>query len=175
MLQFGDGKSFSPLRFSIYARDLKQAILGLRPMGATEQLRQALHRNDVDVRFGAGRQFVTMDGKTVELDAAASTAEVAQALNITPMPSVEIAPKPIDDVPASNITGIQSGAFQDALAQMRSRIAGKQKQAVDLIASSVAAGEAKMDAAAKDVATKVDKEIAAALQEFAPLTNGGPS
>jgi hypothetical protein len=33
-----------------------------------------------------------MDGKTVELSAEASASEVAQALNVTPLPAVQIAP-----------------------------------------------------------------------------------
>lgn len=88
-----------------------------------------------------------------------------------PLPALSIVP---DNTPSSNVTGIQSGAFQNALAKMRQTVADRQKQALAKIESAVASGTARMDRAADDVATKVDKEISAALQEFSPLSNGSP-
>lgn len=86
-------------------------------MGATSDLRQVLGRDDVEVRFGGGRQFVTMDDKTVELSATAAPEDVAQALNVAKVdaavqalaitPPISEAPKPVQVVPAprKNLTG----------------------------------------------------------------------
>jgi hypothetical protein len=177
-------EKFCPVRFRSCAQDLSKAVFELsrERMGATSDLRNHLGVDNVHVRFGDGRKFVTMNDQTVELPADASNEDVAKALNPTPMPSVDIvpaAPAPVpekiqDSGPLSNITGLQSGAFQDALVKMRQKIAAKQMQAVGKIAGAVANAEAKMDAAADEVAAKVDKEISAALQEFAQHTNGGP-
>lgn len=90
-------RGFSPLLFRLYASDLSDAIYALsreRQMGSQAALREALGRNDIEVRFGDGKQYVTMDGKTVELSAEASAQEVAQALNVTPLPAVQIASAP---------------------------------------------------------------------------------
>lgn len=98
------------------------------------------------------------------------------ANDIARLPTVDIAPaKPIDTAPTSNITGLLSGAFKDKLAEMRLKIADRQKQALAKIDGAVVNGAAKMEAAADDVARKVDQEISAALQEFAIHTNGGPA
>lgn len=147
---------FSPLRFSIYARDLSQALSEMSRM---------------QTRIIGSNKFATLNGKTVMVSATATDQEIATALNLD---KIDGAAKPADPV-TSNITGLQSGAFQDALTQMRQRLADRQKHAVGKILASVEAGAAKMDEAADQAAAKVDKEISAALQEFAQHTNGGPA
>lgn len=71
-----------------------------------------------------------------------------------------------------SITGLQSGAFQTMLAEMRKDIAAAQTQGV----SDVMAAK---DAATKDIKTtiagvkeKIKSEVSDALQEFAQFTNG---
>lgn len=102
---------FSPLRFSAYARDLEQAILN---MGSQSELRKALGRDDIEVRFGGGKQFITMDDKTIEIGANASPADVARALNVAKVDEAVQAlpaPKPVSAAPApapvprKNLTG----------------------------------------------------------------------
>lgn len=177
--------SFSHLRFQKYARELSQAVFDLsqETMGATTDLRTRLGNDKVNIRFGNNRKFVSMGETTVELHMSAGDDEVARALNIekingtaetpTELPKVDIAPAV--QVASSNITGLQSGAFQAKLVEMRQKIADRQKQALAKIDSAVVTGAAKMDAAAEDVAVKVGKEISAALQEFAQHSNGGPA
>src|ERR1700748_3430794 len=148
---------FSLLRFSVYARDLSEAI-------------SEMSHERMQTRVIGSNKFATLDGKTVMVSATATDQEIATALNLD---KIDGAAKPLDPV-SSNISGLQSGAFQDALTQMRQKIADRQKQAVGKILNAVETGAAKMDAAADDVAAKVDKEISAALQEFAQHTNGGP-
>jgi len=147
---------FSPLRFSNYARDLEEAVY------------QMLEERQT--RIIGSNKFVTLNGKTVMVSATATEQEIAAALN---RDKIDGTAKPADPV-TSNITGLQSGAFHDALTQMRQKFADRQKQAVGKIMASVETGAAKMDAAADEVSAKVDKEISAALQEFAQHTNGGP-
>lgn len=74
-----------------------------------------------------------------------------------------------------SITGLQSGAFEAKLAEMRKKIADGQNQALAKIDGAVTEGNAKIDAAAEGVKAKVTKEIEDALQEFALTTNGGPA
>ncbi len=95
---------------------------------------------------------------------------------VTPLPIVDITPaKPVDTGPASNITGLVGGAFQAKLAEMRVKIADRQKVALARIDGAVVSGASRIEAAADDVAQKVDKEISAALQEFSQFSNGGPA
>lgn len=74
-----------------------------------------------------------------------------------------------------SITGLQGGAFQAKLAEMRLRIADSQKNSLAHIDGVVAAGSAKLEEAARDAAAKAQAEIDDALQEFATFTNGGPA
>lgn len=87
------------------------------------------------------------------------------------LPPNELAPK----ATPMSITGIQSGAFQAKLAEMRKKIADKQTEALTKIDGAVTSGAAKMHAAVDDVIAKADKEVDAALHEFAQFTNGGPA
>src|ERR1700733_14712049 len=83
-------------------------------------------------------------------------------------PVVNTAPAPTIGVSRSmSITGLQSGAFQAALTQLKQRMADKQNSAVASIAAGMAAGEAKIDAAVSGVTAKIDAEVSDALQEFA--------
>lgn len=83
---------------------------------------------------------------------------------------------PTDEKPRmSNVTGIQAGAFQAKLTEMRQKIANKQTEALTKIDGAVNSGAAKMNAAVDDVITKADREVDAALHEFAQFTNGPES
>ena len=195
-------RAFNPLLFRLYASDLEQAILGLsRERMGVHETRQALGMPELTMSYSDGETEVWTNGDaSAQLQSGASIHQIGEALNATslprvalgpapaftssespttPLPAVEIIPpqvpaKIVDDAPLSNVTGLQFGAFQDALAQIRKRIGDKQQQAVNKIVGAVAAGEAKIEAAAHEVSTKIDKEISAALQEFAQSTNGGP-
>ena len=181
-------RSFNPLLFRLYASDLEQAILGLsRERMGVHETRQALGMPELTMSYSDGETEVWTNGDaSAQLQSGASIHQIGQALNgATPLPAVELNPaveiippqvpaKIVDDAPLSNVTGLQFGAFQDALAQIRKRIGDKQQQAVNKIVGAVAAGEAKIEAAAHEVSTKIDKEISAALQEFSQTTNGGP-
>ena len=129
-----------------------------------------MSRDPMQTRVIGSNKFVTQNGKTVMVSQMATDQEIATALNLD---KIDGAVKPAEPA-GSNITGLQSGAFQDALAQMRQKLADRQKQAVGKILNAVETGAAKMDEAADQAAAKVDKEISAALQEFATHTNGGP-
>lgn len=83
--------------------------------------------------------------------------------------------QPKTEQKSMSITGIQAGAFQAKLAEMRQKIADKQTEALTKIDGAVTSGAAKMNAAVDDVITKADKEVDAALHEFAQFTNGGPA
>lgn len=74
-----------------------------------------------------------------------------------------------------SITGLQEGAFQSKLADMRKKIADTQRQGLDKIDGVVTAGIAKLDDAANGAAAKAQGEIDTALQEFATVSNGGPA
>jgi methionyl-tRNA synthetase len=74
-----------------------------------------------------------------------------------------------------SITGLQQGAFQAKLAEMKQRIADSQVKALTHIESVVTEGAAQLEEAAKGAAAKAQREIDDALQEFAPSTNGGPA
>jgi hypothetical protein len=106
ILPFNGG--FSPDRFQRYARDLGRAIYEMSEeyksdMGSLTKLKEALGSDNIRLRYGNGKQFVTMDDKTVELPADASPEDVAKALNVTPVPVVNLVeePKPDSPVPAS--------------------------------------------------------------------------
>jgi hypothetical protein len=78
-------------------------------MGSQSTLREELGRNDIEVRFGDGKQYVTMDGKTVELSAEASAAEVAQALNLSKIDAAaQPAPAPVQAITAAPIAPVKS-------------------------------------------------------------------
>ena len=74
-----------------------------------------------------------------------------------------------------SITGLQQGAFQSKLAEMRAKVASVQTAGLAEIDGVVTAGVAKLEEAAKGAATKAQSEIDNALQEFATMTNGGPA
>lgn len=74
-----------------------------------------------------------------------------------------------------SVTGIQSGAFESKLADMRKKLADRMTQGLAKIDMAAETGAAKMDAAVEGIVAKVDKEIEDKLQEFATMTNGGPT
>lgn len=73
-----------------------------------------------------------------------------------------------------SITGLQSGAFQAKLAELKQRMAERQNQALAAIDAKVTEGSARLQEAADGAAAKIEKEISDALHEFAESTNGGP-
>jgi molybdopterin-biosynthesis enzyme MoeA-like protein len=85
-----------------------------------------------------------------------------------------VKPEKPEEKPMS-ITGLQEGAFQAKLAEMRKKIAETQLNSLSHMDSVVSAGTAKIEEAAKKAAAKAQKEIDDALQEFATMTNGGPA
>lgn len=100
VLPFDSG--FSPERFRRYADDLARAIYEMSEehkssMGSLQKLKEALGSDNIKLRFGGGKQFVTMDDKTVELPAEASPEDVAKALNVTPVPVVNLVDEPKQD------------------------------------------------------------------------------
>ena len=114
-----------------------------------------------------GNQLVTMDGKTIEVGPMASNGEILAALQ---NPFV-----PTRNTQLMSITGIQSGAFQAKLAEMRQKMADQQAQALAKIDGAVAAGGAQLHAATDGAVAKVNSEVADALHEFGLTTNGGPA
>lgn len=97
--------AFSPVRFRRYAKDLERAMLEMSEeykadMGSLTKLREALGRDNIALHYGNGKQYVTMDDKTVELPADAGVEDVAKALNVTPMPVVNMVEDPKQDAPA---------------------------------------------------------------------------
>lgn len=79
--------------------------------------------------------------------------------------------KPVEK-PSMSITGLQSGAFQAKLAEMRKKMSDIQTAGLAEIDAAVTQGAAELDAAAKSAAAKAKSEVADALQEFAKFTNG---
>lgn len=77
--------------------------------------------------------------------------------------------------PTMSITGLQSGAFQAKLAEMKQRMVEKQNSALSRVDAATVAGHAKIDEAISGVEAKISKEIEDSLQEFAQFTNGGPA
>lgn len=146
------------------------------------------------MHYGAsGTEIYTLGDKSVTLPANAVANEIENALTgtprtvsevhanlvaaaatITPLPA-PVAYVPTPGKPAMSVTGLQSGAFQAALDNMKKSMADKQAAALAKIDGAVTSAGAQMDEAVAGVTAKVDKEIAAALQEFALTTNGGPA
>ncbi len=113
-----------------------------------------------------GHEVITVGEQRFEITPAASDDEIRVRIANPFIPTENI---------QMSITGLQSGAFQAKLAEMRQKIADKQTQALAKIDGTVSDGLAKLEAAADGAATKAQKEIDDALQEFAEHTNGGPA
>lgn len=73
-----------------------------------------------------------------------------------------------------SITGLQSGAFQAKLAEMKRKLMEKQNEGLAKIEGAEQQAAAKIDQATTGAASKIDQEVTQALQEFAEFTNGGP-
>jgi hypothetical protein len=164
-------------------------------MGSQAALREALGRNDIEVRFGDGKQYVTMDDKTVELSASASPAEVAQALDLskppvpapspalipqvqilTPMTSAQAAApaKPVKTVPApgsfaASIRAIVNEA-RDGLQQARSDCVAQVREAV----GELQAVTAQTKQVGSSMVKSIKDETAAALAELGQISNMPP-
>ncbi len=112
-----------------------------------------------------GHEVITVGEQRFEISPAASDDEIRARIANPFIPTENI---------QMSITGLQSGAFQSKLAEMRQKIAEKQAQALAKIDGTVTDGLARIEAAAAGATAKATKEIEDALQEFAEHTNGGP-
>jgi hypothetical protein len=123
---------------------------------------------DLTISYASnGNQVIHIGDKAVEVGPMASNDEIRLALQ-NPFVRTE-------NTKIMSITGLQSGAFQAKLAEMRQKIADSQAKGLAKIDAAVTAGAAELDAAADGAAAKANKEIADALQEFGLTTNGGPA
>ncbi len=113
-----------------------------------------------------GNEVITVGDERFEISPAASDDEIKIRIANPFIPTANI---------QMSITGLQSGAFQAKLAEMRQKIADKQAQALAKIDGTVTDGLARLEAAADGATAKAHKEIEDALQEFAEHTNGGPA
>lgn len=111
--------------------------------------------------------------KSEELDQHLS--ESIRMLRSTQLQSPLVPTEKPQEKTAMSLTGIQSGAFDAALAAMRKKLEDRLTKGLTKIDGAAEAGAAKMDAAVDGIVAKVDKEIDDKLQEFAMLTNGGPA
>lgn len=142
-------------------------------MGVHDRLRQILNNisgvESLTVTESQDRQRMTIEigGRTADVPVEATDNEIRAAFRLPPIDYAE--------TPSMSVTGLQSGAFQAKLAEMRAKMANKQTEALGKIDAAVTAGGAQMDDAVNGVTAKVDKEIADALQEFSFTTNGGPA
>jgi hypothetical protein len=112
---------------------------------------------------------VIINNQTIPLGTASTDDEIAELIQRSISKIHEITGN------IMSITGLQSGAFQAKLAEMRQKIANSQAQGLAKIDAAVTAGAAELDAAAENAAKKAQNEIADALQEFSLTTNGGPA
>ena len=164
-------QGFSALRFRAYAKDLEQAVLRLsRESMSVQDLKEALRdipgASDLTVSYARnGDQVIHLAGKRVEVGPMASNDEIRTALQNPFVPRATT---------NMSVTGLQSGAFQSKLAEMRKRIANSQTAGLAKIDAVMSDGEKKLEAAAEGVAKQAQSEVDNALQEFATMTNGGP-
>lgn len=142
--------SFSPARFSIYSKDLSEALL-------------QMSRERMQTRVIGSNKYVTLDGKTVMVGAEATEQEVAKALNLEKIDGQTTAvavPKVTTLTPiAKNLTG---ASF---LAQLiRSQQAAIKKQLAD-------AGSEMSEAMSElqDVANEATNQVKAVKAETADL------
>lgn len=80
--------------------------------------------------------------------------------------------------PESNpmsVTGLQAGAFEAKLAEMKQKMVEKQNASLAKMDSAAETAAAKMEAAANGVVEKFEKGVEEQLAEFAQFTNGGPA
>ncbi|MDB5607804.1 MAG: hypothetical protein JWP25_4704 [Bradyrhizobium sp.] len=132
--------------------EIKMKLFDTRRM-SKQELTKAL--DDGDKEAGTTERQTSWDGQILKVDW---------------VPREPIA----QETQPMSITGLQSGAFQAKLAEMRQKMADSQNQALAKIDGAVTDGAAKVDAAVEGVKAKVNKEVEDALQEFATVTNGGP-
>jgi hypothetical protein len=84
-------------------------------------------------------------------------------------------PPPLPETPSMSITGLQQGAIQAKLAEVRQKAQERLNQGLNKIGSAQEQGLAKVDQAVDGVVEKINKEVDDQLQEFAQYTNGGPA
>lgn len=170
---------FAPSFFEHLSDRLELAVYDInaehRDMGATSDIHARLGIDNLRVRFGDNRQFVTLtnpDGTetTVELDLSASDIEIARALNIQKINNIT---KPSET--KMSITGLQSGAFKSLLAEMKEEIATAQTQGIADVKAAKDSATAEIKTTISGVRDKIKSEVSDALQEFAEFTNGGPA
>lgn len=164
---------FSPHRFSAYARDLSDAVYELSRMGSTSNLRARLNQ-PVDVRFGYGGKYITLNGKTVWVSAMATDDEIANALNVTPLPEVEMTPaKPPSNLVPSNFAASLRAMMDEAradLAQARTDGLSKVKDAVGKLTEAKVA----IVQVTNSMAKTIEDEAASVTAELGQISNMGP-
>lgn len=151
---------FSPLRFSIYARDLSEAVSDLshemlfdtRKI-SREGLIKAIDRADIEA--GSTDRRTSWDGQIMKVD-------------WTPQ---EIKP----EIKSMSITGITHGTIAAKLAGIKEKAQTRLNAKLAEVDTAHDAGMARVDAALDDVVEKINKEIDDQIQEFASTTNGGPA
>jgi hypothetical protein len=154
-------------RLSIAVYDVNRISPEMSVLELKAALRDIVGSDQLTISYAPnGNQLIEIDGRTIEVGPMASNDEIRVALQ-NPFIRTENT--------KMSITGLQSGAFQEKLAEMRQKIANAQAQGLSKIDGVVTAGTAKLDEAAQGAAAKAQKEIDDALQEFATMTNGGPA
>lgn len=159
-----------------FENQLKQAVFDIneewRQMGVADlkdRLRKVVGIHTLTIQPGA----VRINNQTIPIGPAATDDEIAAAIQAN-INKINDLSKPTAAKPMS-ITGLQSGAFQAKLAEMKKRFADKQNEGLARVDTAVEAGNAKIDQAVAGVEAKMNKEIEDSLQEFAQFTNGGPA
>jgi hypothetical protein len=155
-------------RLSIAVYDTIRETPEMSVLGLKDALKDIPGIDSLTVGYSHnGNQLITVGGKTLEVGPMASNEEIRLALQ-NPFIRTE-------NTKIMSITGLQSGAFQAKLAEMRQKIANSQAAGLAKIDAAVTDGAAQLDAAAEGAAAKANKEISDALQEFGLTTNGGPA
>jgi hypothetical protein len=133
---------------------------------------------------GGKTEIYELDGKTAEVPAGSSSVEIARAFNAPSEPirtASKLAPvSPIAQPQATqnnamSFTGLQSGAIQAKLAELKQRVADSQAKGLAQVDAAATAAVTQVEQAFAGVEAKIQKETADALQEFAQTTNGGPA
>lgn len=146
---------YSRLRFSEYAKDLSNAVLGL------------------SMQFDLGR--ISKGDLIKELDrgdvAAGSTDRVMSWRDKQILEVKWTSP----ETKRMSITGITHGAIEAKFAEIKKKAQARLAAGLARVDIAHDAGLAKVDAALDDVVEKINKEIDEQIQEFAQTTNGGPA
>ena len=132
-----------------------------------EALRDVPGFEDLTIEYEpTGHQKLTIGGKTLEVGPMASNAEILAALQ---NPFV-----PTRNTKIMSISGYEPGAIRDKLNKLKAQ--GKQRRDAALAKLDEAGSKHEaVSAEIENVASQIEKEADAALQEFAEFSNGGPA